>query len=247
MSNLEVTFEGAIAHAFSGGKARALVINGVTGLPTGVKPHYSRLIIPTAAITGSIPAGVNYTTQGNIYTIELEDFEVSVTTMNGPRPGSLDGNIVPQLTLVDPRFKKLFPSWDSKRPDPNCVRAYMDLEGTMSVTPYPQRGHFQPDFEGKPNREFAQSVKMTATIGAGAQLVLRKFDDSFTATIPLAAGDIAFAITNNDIGAGSLKDFNLQYKLADPPMQEGPIPEVTTTSSSLPRSGTPGCTNSQFP
>ena len=238
-AEVHIAFSGVIAHVFDGVHApRAVAMRG-----SGAMLHRPTLHIAEASIAKS---DVPLTCDNGDCVLELRDTALRFPGGGRPHyvPGGSFDTIVPHLRAVT-NGEMLALRDDVFDPTPaSVISASMELPaGSFSASAFDMKGHYEPDFENRGERPFAQEVFLDGVIPR-PELLVRRFGD--TAWRRITFRDFVELRMVNEPATETMASHHEQlfYELAAQP--PAVMPTIVVPSTRLLDTQSE-CSNSQWP
>ena len=240
-AEVHLSFSGIICHVFDGQRApRAVAMRGSGGML-----HRATLHVPEASIASS---AVAMSCANGDCVLDLDG--VALRFLGAGRAhydagGSFD-TIVPHLSRVTNG------EMSALRDDlAGVVSASMELPaGNLTATPLDVKGHYEPDFEQRGERQFAREVFLDGVVPL-PRLLVQRFGESAWRSIAFKDGVlIELRMVNEPApGAMAMQHEVLFYDLAGTPLATKPVivSDVAATGGIHPETFAAGCSDSQWP
>ena len=243
---LQIMFGGLICHVFDGTHApRAVILRGSESMP-----HRAVLSMPSSQILRSeVPLDcANGSCSLDLENTALRFSEPGEATFE---PGGSFDSIVPHLlSVTGGAMAELRDEvFDEVPRAGGPVAAYLELPGgSLSAQPFTQLAAFDPDLEGRGERQFPNGVFLTGTLTQPALLVRRPGDSKWL-TIAFRTGRLVELRISNEPVDGQADPMHamLYYALSKVPLTAPPMIAMSKTSGIVALGTVPGCSNSAWP
>jgi hypothetical protein len=221
-TDVHIVFSGLICHLFDGAHApRAVAMRGHAGME-----HQATLHIAAASIASS---DVTLACAGGECTLDLANAALRFAPGSGrahyDAGGSFD-TIVPKLRAVTNGQMSVREDAFDEVPSPHGpVLASIELpSGAMTAIAYSQTARYEPDFEGRGQRQFAREVALDGHVSMPHVLVRRAGDGAWQRITFKRDALIELRITNEPAASATstMPHSSLFYDLSAVPLTVEP-------------------------